>query len=72
MGGGLDLAIKKKYPEECNSLKEFVWTDNLFPLITVDNDIKSSKEIIRRCLAGIFGYRYRFNFILTGIGTAIG
>jgi len=72
MGGGLDWAIKKKYPEECNNLKEFVVTNNLFPLITVDSNIKTDRQIIRRCLAGIFAYRYKYNLILTGIGTAIG
>lgn len=68
----LDAQIKKHYPNECNNLKEFVWTDNLFPIITVDKDIKSSGSIIKRALAGIFAYRHKFNFILTGIGTSIG
>lgn len=71
MWGGLDFAIKKNYPNECDNLKEFVWTDNLFPIITVDDNIESSRSIIKRALAWIYAYRDKFNFIITGIGTAI-
>jgi hypothetical protein len=71
-GGGLDKALKEKYPNEWNNLKEFVWTDNLFPLISVDKAIKSSKSIILRALAGLYGYITKYDFILTGLGTAIG
>jgi hypothetical protein len=65
------MAIAKHYPNEVKNLKEFVWTDNLFPIITVDENIKSSKSIILRCIAGIYAYRTKFNFIITGIGTSI-
>ena len=71
MAGGLDSLISKNFPEEVKMAKEFNMTDNLFFLITVDKNIKSSKEIIRRALAGVFAYRDN-NLILTGIGTAIG
>ena len=71
MSWGLDAQIKKYYPDECNNLKEFVCTKNLFPIITVDNDIKSNRSLIKRALAGIYAHTYKFNFILTGIGTSI-
>jgi len=71
MAGGLDSLISKNFPEEVKMAKEFNMTNNLFFLITVDKNIKSSKEIIRRALAGVFAYRDN-NLILTGIGTAIG
>jgi hypothetical protein len=70
--GGLDALIAKKFPEEIKDAREFKWTDNLFFLITVDKNIKSSSKIIARSLAGVLFYRYEFDIILTGIGTGIG
>ena len=67
----LDKSISENYPYEVKNLKEFIWTENLFPIVTVDNNITSSKPIIKRALAWIFAYRYRFDFILTWIWTAI-
>ena len=72
MGGWLDLAIAKNYPEEVKLLKEFWITENLFGLVTVDRELKTNKLKIRRCLAGVYAYRYTIDVILTGIGTGIG
>ena len=71
-GAGLDKALKDKYSEEWKNAKEFMWTNNLFFLISVDENIKSSPSIVFRALAGLFGYLTKYDFILTGIGTAIG
>jgi hypothetical protein len=72
MAGGLDALIAKKFPEEVKEAEEFRWTENLFFLLTVDKNLKSSQKIIARSLAGVYAYRYKFDVILTGIGTGIG
>lgn len=72
MGGGLDKQIKDKFNLKEEEIKEFQATDKIFPIVTVDDSIQSDKQIIRRALSGMFLYRYRYNYILTGIGTAIG
>ena len=70
--GGLDLILKNMYPTEWEQAKEFNFTDNLFFTISVNKYIKSTKKIIQRALIGIYAYRHIHDFILTGIGTAIG
>ena len=70
-GGGLDLAIAQNFPEEIGWAKEFSFTDNLFFLVTVNNSLQATKEILQRALVGVLGYRHE-NLILTGIGTGIG
>ncbi|HPO06177.1 MAG TPA: pentapeptide repeat-containing protein, partial [Candidatus Gracilibacteria bacterium] len=69
MGGGLDFAIRQRF--EIDNPKEFKKDGNLFYLITVDENYKSSEKIIQRALCGVFGFR-KYNLILTGIGTGIG
>ena len=71
MGGGLDGKIAKRFPEEVKQAKEFMYTDNLFFTVTVDNELKSSREIIKRALAGCYAYR-SINIIISGFGTGIG
>ena len=70
-GGGLDLALANKYPEEWKQAKEFNITDNLFFIISCNDKFKSSRQIIKRALVGVFAYKNKGDFILTGIGTAI-
>jgi hypothetical protein len=70
--GGVDLALNQKYPNEWNNLREFVWTDNLFPIITVNSELKAEEWRVQRSLIGVFAYLHKFNFILMGIGTGIG
>jgi hypothetical protein len=43
--------LAQAYPTQVKELKEFIATEDLFPLVTVDNNIKSNKLIIRRSLA---------------------
>ena len=71
MGGGLDKLIADKFGDEIDKPKEFNYTDNIFYTVSVNNDLKATKEIITRALIGIFGYRHK-NLIFSGIGTAIG
>ena len=70
-GGGLDKLLKNTYPNEWKQAKEFNVTDNLFFIISVDNNINSNREIIRKCFDGLYLNKNN-DFILTGIGTAIG
>jgi uncharacterized protein YjbI with pentapeptide repeats len=69
MAGGLDLAISKKF--EVENPKEFYFNNDIFYLITVDENLKSSKKIIQRALCGVLCYRNK-DLIITGIGTGIG
>lgn len=71
MWAGLDKAIAEKYPQEIGQLREFWITDNLFWLVSVDENIKTDRARIRRCLAGVYAHRYIINIILTGIWTGI-
>ena len=70
-GGGLDKILKDKYPEEWAQSREFNLTENLFFIVSVDNNLKTNNQIITRALAGVLGYKHK-NLILTGIGTSIG
>jgi uncharacterized protein YjbI with pentapeptide repeats len=72
MAGGLDLAIKQRFPEECRGLSEFSFTEHLFVVVSVDRSRASSVNIIKRALAGVFAYHRTFDIVLTGIGTGIG
>ncbi len=72
MDGGLDLKLKNHFHIIEENIKEFQATKDIFPIITVDKTCHSNRDIIRRALCGIFAYRYKYDFILTGIGTAIG
>ena len=71
MWAGLDKAIAEKYPQEIGQLREFWITDNLFWLVSVDENIKTDIARIKRCLAGVYAYRCIINIILTGIWTGI-
>ena len=71
MWAGLDKAIAETYPQEIGQLREFWITDNLFWLVSVDENIKTDRARIRRCLAGVYAYRCTINIILTGIWTGI-
>ena len=71
-GGGLDAALKSKYPDECMKCKEFGSSDNLFFTITVDENYRCDKDILLRALVGMFANITKHSFILTGLGTGIG
>lgn len=71
MGGGLDKVIKDNYPEQCNSPREFLFTEDLFFTISCDENIQSNKEIIKRALLGCYFASRKNDIILTGIGTSI-
>jgi len=71
MAGGLDLAIKNKYPEQCENAREFKFTKDLFFLISCDTNIKTKKEIIKRALLGVYFASRKQDVIITGLGTAI-
>jgi hypothetical protein len=72
MGGGLDLILKNEYPEQCNGLREFKITKDLFFVISVNKDLKATKKIIRRALLGVYFCSRKNDIILTGLGTGIG
>ena len=74
MAGGLDAAIKTKFPDECISPREFQLTENLLFLVSVDSLRSSCDSIVLRALSYLF---LKFNnsdktFYLTGLGTGIG
>ena len=66
----LDAQIKKNFPNEVISNKEFERTDNLFKTITVDSNYKCNKKILERALIWIFGYRKEW-MILSWLWTTI-
>src|SRR3990167_6345616 len=68
--GGLDLVLSKKY--DWSKAAEFYFSNDLFYVVSVNNDRKSSKEILLRSAVGILGYSTKFTPILTGIGTGVG
>ncbi len=68
--GGLDKLLAEKYEwEDC---KEFLWTEDLFYVVSVDKHIQATKEIIQRAMIGVWAYSDKYTMILTGIGTGIG
>jgi len=69
-GGGLDFVLSQKY--SWKEAKEFSWNNDLFFVVSVDDERKSNIDIVKRALVGVLGYAYKFIPILTGIGTAIG
>jgi len=71
-GGGLDKILSAKYPEEWKLAKESRFTNNLFFILSIDNNLKSNYKIIQRALALVFAYCKKKDIILTGIGTGIG
>jgi len=72
MGGGLDLILKTKYAEQCQTAREFKTTNDLFFVVSVDNDLKSTRKIIQRALLGVYFCSRKNDIILTGLGTGVG
>jgi len=72
MGGGLDLAIKEKYHEQCLNPREFLMTNDLFFVVSVDKDIKATDYYIKRAMFGSYMCSRKNDIIITGIGTGIG
>jgi len=71
MGGGLDLAIKKAYPDECDAPEANKSTVHLFFQVTVDDKIKAESEIVKNALRQVIGNRH-LGLAFTGFGTGIG
>jgi len=71
MSGGLDKLLKDKFSNEIYNPKEFSWSNNLFYTISVDNNLKVTRQTVARALTGIFAYRYK-ELIFSGLGTKIG
>jgi uncharacterized protein YjbI with pentapeptide repeats len=71
-GGGLDFALKNAFPEQWEKAKEFHRTKDLLFVVSVNENLCSSKEIVQRALVGVSGYSYECDLIITGIGTGIG
>ena len=72
MAGGLDAEIADRFPGEVKELKEFVHTENLFPIISVDSNKKANKDIVLRAMAGVYAYHRKFDIAISCIGTGIG
>ena len=72
MGGGLDLILKTKYAEQCQTAREFKTTNDLFFVVSVDNDLKSTRKIIQRALLAVYLCSRKNDIILNGLGTGIG
>ena len=70
-GWWLDWLIKDKFPEEIKEAKEFTVTDNLFFTITVDKNIKATKEIVKRALIWIFVHSNHYNLIFSWLWVSI-
>lgn len=70
-GGGLDAVLSKEYSEQWKEAQEFKFTKDLFFVVSCDNNIKSSRAIIKRALLGVYFASRKHNIILTGIGTSI-
>lgn len=68
--GGLDAVLASRYG--WSDAREFSHNNHLFFIKTVDNNRKSSKDILLRAAVGILGYSRIFIPILTGIGTGVG
>ena len=71
-GGGLDYQLAVAYPNEWLLAKEGLVTNNLCFVISVNEQFKATKELIRIALNRAKVYSQRFNIILTGLGTGIG
>jgi hypothetical protein len=76
MGGGLDALIAQKYPKECSSIKIKDGNQrigNIIFTITVDENIKSSRELVERALKFALQETKKGETILIpGLGTGIG
>jgi len=73
MEGGLDGEIAKRFPKEIKYIKEHCLTEHLFPIVSVDANLKSTKEILTRALVQVFYANYVDRpVVLTCIGTGIG
>ncbi len=71
MGGGLDKVIKDKFGKQCENAREFKFTKDLFFTITCDENIKSTRKMIKRALLGVYFANRKNDIILTGLGTSI-
>ncbi len=71
MSGGLDATLKKAYPDQCENVREFKFTKDLFFTISCDESIKTNRDIIKRALLGVYFASREYNIILTGLGTNI-
>jgi len=70
--GGLDKILAENFPDDWSKAKEFMLTENLFFVISVDSDIKSNLKLVQRALIGVHGYSRDRDIIITGLGTGIG
>ena len=75
-GGWLDALIAKKYPTECKEKQSKKgWNErigNVIFTITVDNNLKSNKELIRDALVSIMMYwEEGETILLSWLGTSI-
>ncbi len=68
--GGLDAVLAEKY--DWKNPREFEITDDLFFIISVDENIQTNRAVILRALVGIYGFSEKHTMIMTGIGTGIG
>jgi len=71
MNGGLDKVLYDNFTEQCKDAREFKFTKDLFFTISCNNDIQSSREIIKRALLGCYFASRKHDIILTGLGTSI-
>ncbi len=68
--GGLDAVLASKYSWE--EATEFAFNNDLFFVVSVDEERKANEKLIQRALIGVLGYLPKFTLLLTGIGTGIG
>lgn len=72
MGGGLDLQITKKFPDEVVNLWHGKITKHLLGIVSVNDQLEATDEIIRFALQTIVRASKNQNIVFTGIGTGIG
>jgi O-acetyl-ADP-ribose deacetylase (regulator of RNase III) len=75
MGGGLDILIKQKYPLECSKVikGKNQRIGNVIFTITVDNNIKSSRELVSKALKfALKSTKKNETVLISGLGTGIG
>lgn len=79
MGGGLDAQIAKRFPEESalvQKKKKMQQIGDVMFVVTVDENIKASRDIVDEALAFAFNKKNHLKpdqtLLVTGLGTAIG
>ena len=72
MGGGLDLQIARRFPDDIANLWHGKVTEHLLGIVSVNDELEATEEIIRFALQTIVRASKTRNIVFTGIGTGIG